>query len=199
MPAISTFVAIALGIIIFLISLMVNRSKTQRKRKLYEDFAIEKGLEFQMISKLFSARPTALGKLENLDFELHEDVVGSGKSRKVYTVAKFTNSPFPFEFKIGKEHFFSRVGKLFGFKDIEFRDEKFDRKFLLKSTDEGQFRAIMNYSIQADLSQIANDLSGTIENAGSILSYRFLGEITKEEKLDHLKKVIEFMVKLQKQ
>lgn len=165
-----------------------------RKGELYQSFATEKGYEYYQTSRLLQLRPVIKGKHSDLSFEIYEEVVGYGKSKRTYTLIKFFNSPFDFEFKIGKEHFFSKMGKIFGFRDIEFRNEKFDSTFLLKSKDEEKFRAIMSDGFQSKLLLIADDLKGTIDNQNGELKYISQQEILKEERIKELDRVLSFMI-----
>ena len=118
-----------------MIMLLYARNRNMKKGELYQSFADGNGFEYFQTSRFLQLRPVIKGTKSDLSFEFFEEVVGYGKSKRTFTLIKFENSPFDFEFKIGKEHFFSKMGKIFGFRDIEFRNEKFDRAFLLKSKD----------------------------------------------------------------
>lgn len=140
--------------------------------------------------------PHLSGKWKEHYVEIYERIVGSGKNQTVYTQIKFSNSPHNFQFRIGKEHFFSKIGKAIGFKDIEFDDLEMDKKFLFKSKDEDRFRTLMNYKILHDLQGVEKAITGNIENKDGVLMYTLVGVLNKQEKVDDLEKVLKFMGKL---
>jgi hypothetical protein len=193
------FIGIVVILIFIMIMVLYARGRNQTKSVLYKSHAEKRGYEYYQTSQFFRISPVVKGKQAELSFEIFEEVVGYGKSKRTHTMIKFPNSPFDFEFKIGKEHFFSKMGKVFGFRDIEFRNDKFDRKFLLKSKDEDKFRAIMPDGMQVKLMEVSNDIQGTIENNNGQLTYNSQQEIMKDEKMDSLYRVLNFMIELQNQ
>ena len=186
-------------IILFIIGMyLYARNRNLRKASVFHDFAKIHELNFYQIKRFFRLDPEIKGDIEGHPIHIYEKIIGSGKSKRVHTIVQFTGSPFDFDFTIGKEGFISKIGKVFGFKDIEFQDDKFDKVFLLKSSDESKFRAMMNYRIQARLTEITDDLKGSVENEKGILRYIAHEEIIKEDKIHQLERVMMFMIDLQK-
>ena len=123
-----------LGGFIALIVWAVKYGKKVNKRRqaLFEDFANRKGLTYTSTKMFMNNINRAEGDLHGSQFIMYEKMVGSGKNRHLATFMEFNNSPLTFDFKIGKEHLFSKAGKMLGWKDIEMGDEAFDKRFLLK-------------------------------------------------------------------
>lgn len=76
-------------------------------------------------------------------FDYH--VVSTGKSTITYTrVRTAFKNPKEYKLKLGKEGFFSKVGKAFGGQDIEIGDEIFDQSHIIKSNDESMTTRLLN-------------------------------------------------------
>lgn len=71
--------------------------------------------------------------------------VSNGKTTIVFTRmrAPFVN-PDGFRFTIYRRGVFSDIGKWFGMQDIEIGDERFDRDFIIKGTDETRVRTLLS-------------------------------------------------------
>ncbi len=163
---------------------------------MYKELALRLNLEYSEIKHSFIKIPHLVGNWKKNQIEIYERIVGAGKNQTIYTHAKFYNSPHNFQFRIGKEHFFSKMGKVIGFKDIEFDNLELDKKFLFKSKDEGQFRTVMNYKVLHDLEGIEKSLAGHIENKDGILMYTVVGTMNSKEKIAAFEKVLMFMSRL---
>lgn len=193
------FIGIMVVIIFIVIMMLYARARNEKKSTVYRSFAKNRGFEYYHTTHFLQIKPVIKGELENLHFEITEVVVGYGKSKKTWTTIHFYNSPFDFDFKISKEGFLSKMGKVFGFKDIEFRDEKFDKKFLLKSTHEEKFRQLLTDQVRAKLMDIADDFKGSLENISAELKYSSQEEIMDNTSIDKLDRILAFMTTLQHQ
>ena len=90
-----------------------------RKLKWYQEFATKHGLEHTTHKHFFNVLNSVNGTFHDCTFQFYEEVKGSGKHQQFFAHIKFYNSPLNFDFKIGKEHLFSKAGKLLGMKDIQ--------------------------------------------------------------------------------
>ena len=192
------FIALSVLSLIIAIMLLYAKSKNIQKGKIFKNYSDERGFEYAT-SRLFQLHPVIKGVISNLQFEIFEEIEGYGKSKTTYTKIKFPKSSFDFDFKISKEHFISKLGKLFGFHDIEFRNDKFDSRFLLKSRDENKFRQIMNDRTQTILMEMEDGVMGTIENTNGQLIYTSYREITDQTKMDQLDQILNFLIDFQNQ
>ena len=138
------------------------------------------------------------GSFQVFSVKIYEKIVGSGKHQHHYTCIDFIENPFSFEFTISKEHFFSKMGKMVGFKDIEFDDMEFDKMFLLKSKEEEQFRRLLDYKIQGKLKEISGSIHSAIQSKKGNFSYQQMGAIHTEKAQEDLEKVFKFMIELAK-
>jgi len=166
-----------------------NRIKVELNMALANKLGLTYSLRKKGISKLCSLDGTRNG----LPISIHEKIVGSGKNQRMFTAVSFSPSPFNFEFSISKEHFFSKIGKNIGFKDIEFDNFEFDKKFLLKSKQEDQFRQLLDYNMQHKLTGIYNVMKGQILSNSTEFSYTIPGGFAKQENVDDFEKVLAFM------
>lgn len=186
---------VSLGAFIGIIVWAVKYTKKVNKRKaeMFERFATENNLNYSSSKHMLVLLNEVNGDLDGCQFQLFEKMVSSGKSKQVVTTVQFSNTPFTFDFKIGKEHLFSKTGKMLGFKDIEFRDEQFDKKFLLKSKSEDEFRALMSHEMQARLMEIEKDLKASIRCENGHLTYSYMGPLANEKLFGTCENVINFM------
>ena len=193
MPVVVIIVSfsVVIGLIVFIFR--YTRQKNKEKNKLYNDLALRLNLEYTESKNFLVMLPHVSGQLNGSYVEIYEKIVGSGKNQTVYTNVHFHNSPHSFQFRIGKEHFFSKMGKKLGFNDIEFDNLELDKKILFKSMDEEQFRRLMDYKLLYALEGIADGLRGTIYNDNNLLTYSFAGVVNKTDKMTQLENVIKFM------
>lgn len=186
--------ALFIGIIVWAVK--YTKKVNNRKIAYFENFAKLNNLDHSTSKNFLVLLNEVNGQLEGCQFQLYEKMVSSGKNKQVITNVQFSNTPFNFDFKIGKEHLFSKTGKLLGLKDIEFRDEKFDKTFLLKSKSEDEFRALMTYENQAKLMEIEKDLKASIHCTNGQLTYSYMGPLANEKVFNSCENVIDFMKRL---
>ncbi|MEX1001536.1 MAG: hypothetical protein WDZ35_05425 [Crocinitomicaceae bacterium] len=177
-----------------------QKKTNQRKEKLFTDFAQQNGLT-RTTSKYALAQLNELrGELYGYPFQMIEKMEGSSKNKSITTYIIFSNTPFGFDFKIGKEHVFSKLGKHIGMKDIEFNETEFDKRFLIKSKEEDKMRRLLSLSLQNELKALDKDLGNAIRNQNQVLSYTIYGiPLTKEKQFEPVKRVMGFMQKLLKE
>ena len=81
---------------------------------------------------------------KNWEIILDSYTVSDGETSTTYTrMRALFNNPFGFYFKIFRRNIFTRIGKLFGMKDIEIGDPDFDRDFIIKGNDRGKVGALL--------------------------------------------------------
>ena len=189
---------IALGLFVGIIVWAVKYSKkvNARKGKLYGAFAEKHGLQHNSNKYMLNVLNTVEGTWKDYPFKVYEQIVGSGKNKTVMTYAVIGNLPFDYDFKIGKEHLFSKAGKALGLRDIEFGDAEFDKKFLIKAKDEEKFRAFFNYKLQDELKQIKDDLRSSIRMNDGTLTYANYGPLANEKAFTSFEKIVGFMFAL---
>jgi len=117
------------------------------------------------------------GRVADFDVRLFDFqyVTGGGKNRRVHrqTVAAFRvpagNVP---RFECRPEGFFHKIGKMFGYRDIEFPDHPaFSKFYLLRAEDENSVRRLFNHEALSHLDRDASDWS--IEGGGEwMIFYR---------------------------
>ncbi|MEO9532944.1 MAG: hypothetical protein ABJG68_15430 [Crocinitomicaceae bacterium] len=193
-------IIIPIAFLAFIVALIVwvvkyTKKVNARKRQFFQDLGNKHNLQHLETKRSLTRLNSLSGKIKDMDVQIYEHIVGSGKSQQILTTVQLTPSPFDFEFRIGKEHFFSKTGKLLGMKDIEMGDEEFDKIFLLKSKEEDKFRAVLTYDVQQRLKSISSDLTGSIYGNLGNLSYS-AGVVAKEAQFKQLEKVFDFMLSL---
>ena len=185
------------GIIAIIIwAVKYGKKVNARKQLLYEEYAQKKGLTHSTKKHFFNTLNTIDGTLNGCHFQIYEQVEGSGKHQYVMAYIKFYNSPLNFDFKISKEHIFSKAGKMLGMQDIEMGDEAFDKLFLLKSKSENEFRDMMTYDIQEELKRLIKDIKAPIFQKDGVLMYAVHGGLVNENLFKSAELVIELMIKL---
>ncbi|UKN00482.1 hypothetical protein K6119_12145 [Paracrocinitomix mangrovi] len=192
------FIGLSVLLVFIMFMIMYARRRNQNKAELFKAFAESKGLEYGQSTQFLYMTPQLTGSVGDLTIRIDEKIIGKGKSKKVYTQIIFSDSPIKVDFKIGKETFFSKAGKIFGFKDIEFQDHQFDKTFLIKSSDESSFKAFLDYKKQALLSKNQHDLNGTLQCESGVFSYVSRMEIQKPSQITQLDHILELMLELQK-
>ena len=194
-------IAIVIGVFVVLIGGIVLLfrwaiRKSKKKNEMYRAFGLKLDMVYTESRHMMVKVPHLSGTRNGLPLEIYEYIVGSGKNQTVYTAIRYSQSPHDFQFRIGRENFFTKVGKKMGFKDIEFDNFELDKKFLFKSKDEEQFRALMDYKLLHDLEGIVKSIRGTIENKNGLLTYTMAGNASKPERFDELEEVLSFMDKI---
>jgi hypothetical protein len=192
---------VGFGLFVLLIVWAIKYSKkiNARKANFYRDLAQKYELEHTQSKYMMAQLNSCQGAVGGFQLQIWEKMEGSGKNRTVVTRAKIEKTPLDFQFKIGKEHIFSKAGKMLGMKDIEFNDFEFDKKFLLKSKNEEAFRQMLNHKMLNELKTIKDNLSGSIRNDGTSMTYMYYGALAHEKQFSSFEKVVDFMLKLTEQ
>ncbi|MFT5821573.1 MAG: hypothetical protein ACI8ZM_002826 [Crocinitomix sp.] len=194
--ALIAFFGILIGIIVLAIRFV--KKQNMKKIELYKQWGLRLNLAHEYKKQLLAKLNSLTGELDGMPVVIYEHIVGSGKNQVLYLTVTFAPNPFDFDFKIGKEGFFSKVGKSFGAKDIEFGNEEFDKKFLLKCKEEDRFRSLMDFRMQEELRNIEKQLKGAILSSNAGFTYSLVGGINKQAKLDEFERVLDFMRALMK-
>lgn len=186
---------VSLGLFVGIIVWAVKYSKKINARKgiYFSELAQKHGLQHNSNKHMMAVLNDLQGTWNGYPFRIYEQMVGSGKNKSVVTYATFENVPFDYDFKIGKEHIFSKAGKMLGLKDIEFQDAEFDKKFLIKAKDEDKFRAFFNYKLQEELKMIKDDLKATIRVQNGTMTYSHYGPLPNEKVFKSFETVVGFM------
>ncbi len=190
------FGALALFVLVIIWAVRYARKQSKKKNDMYRALGLKLDMNYSETKHMLVKVPHLSGTRNERLFEIYEHIVGSGKNQTVYTNIRYHQSPHNFQFRIGKENFFTKVGKKMGFKDIEFDNMELDKKFLFKSKDEEQFRTLMDYKLLHDLEGIVPSIRGTIENKDGLLTYTVVGATNKQERFEELENVMRFMDKI---
>lgn len=182
------------GLIVWLIR--YGRKKNHLKNEKFRDLALRLNLTYTERPHMFVKIPFLSGTWKNHQIEIYENVVGSGKNQAFFTNIRFVNSPYQFDFRIVKEHLFSKMGKKLGINDIEFDNVELDKIYIFKSKDEASFRTIMDYNIQQRLLELAPKFKGTIRNENGNLTFVQAGVVSKPQHFEALEETLMFMESL---
>lgn len=185
------------GLIVLLFRWVIRVNK--KKVIMFQEWAQQLGLQHTQSKYMMNRLNDLQGQIDGLDVHIYEKIVGSGKHQTVVCNFSISPSPFNFDFRIGKEHFFSKTGKLLGMKDVEIGDEKFDKIFLLKSKDESQLKSVINYKIQGELMQVKDDLKSSIYANSEAVTYATIQPVTKQAHLASFEQVLRFAINLIKE
>ncbi len=193
--------AVSIGIFLLLIiwTIKISRKANARKLTFYLDLARKYKLNHSFSKHNFTALNVLEGMWNGMPFIIYEQMQGSGKNQTLVTIAVIEDAPFDFDFRIGKEHLFSKAGKLLGMNDIEFGDNEFDSQFLIKAENEDRFRSFFNYKLQAELSNLKKDLKAPIKVKKGAVNYTQYGPITNTNDFKSFEKVVDFMFQLIKE
>jgi hypothetical protein len=116
----------------------------------------------------------------------YQYTVGGGKNSHTYrqTVVIYPPSPdappVP-DFTLGPEHWWNRIGDVFGHRDIDFEaSEEFSKHYLLKGPDEAAIRAL--FGAEA-LGYFAQHQGWSVEAAGGSMAVYYSGRRAKPEEM----------------
>ncbi|MCB9233518.1 MAG: hypothetical protein H6581_17815 [Bacteroidia bacterium] len=164
--------------LIFVIAFAISKNTFKRLNEQVQKLADEMGLEAYLVEpKAFSFRPdypTIRGKLGESDVTVYFYKTGSGKHQQFWTAADLTvYNPGRKTFKILKENFLTKIGKVFGGQDIQVGDPEFDKEFILKSNDEGFFTSLLSDPIRDQMMRVwvERKPAGNLELQGNRLKY----------------------------
>lgn len=154
-----------------------------QKHKQHAAWAIlgeEMGLEF------YPAEESLVGKVNGVDINVHIEVRGSRKNKKVYTVFSSAAADIlPVGLAMTRQHLLSAVGKVLGMQDIEVGDSRLDDRFVIRGPFEDETREfLLNGPVRDALLQLSDrhdslrimdgsvrfDLKGRISNPNQIRS-----------------------------
>lgn len=188
--------AIALFVLLIVWAVKYTKKINARKKAMYEQLAQRLGLVHTETKYLMAKLNNLAGEYRGMKVAIWEKMEGSGKNRTVVTRILITAPGFDFDFKIGKEHFFTKIGKALGMKDIEFGDPEFDKKFLLKSDNEEKFRRLITPNIQHEIRNLGSDIRSSIRMQKGEFSYMNYGPLANEKQFKSFEKILDFMLML---
>ncbi len=116
----------------------------------------------------------------------YQYTVGGGKNSHTYsqTVAIYprsTDAASPPDFTLGPEHWWNKIGEVFGHKDINFEaSEEFSKHYLLKGPDEAAIRALFGAE---PLGFFAQHEGWSVEACGGSLLVYHLSQRAKPEEM----------------
>ena len=142
----------------------------RKKEKLPQDV---KAARFHLFSQGASNIQNVMyARVEGIDISLFGYSYAKGRSRYNQTVAVFCSESRTLpNFDLRPEHVFHRIGRVFGYQDIDFETHpQFSSNYLLRGEDENAIRKIFTYDILAFFS---NNTGLSVEARGNrLLVYR---------------------------
>jgi hypothetical protein len=127
--------------------------------------------------------PSLSGRYKDLHFDAHMYHQGSGKSKVIYTSYKFTlQKNQSGSFRLYKEGFFSKIGKLIGVQDVQLGHEDFDSGYMIKSDNELFVKQLLNLRIRQLILRKMPAMKGEFVINGNFLEYREPLMINNEKK-----------------
>lgn len=171
-----------IGLIVFvLIKMSLNNSR--KVRESWAAAAHQLGADF--VPGSWSKPGLIHGTFRNYRIEVTTITRGSGKNQKTYTRVKtFTNPHLALGIRVYREGFFSGVGKVLGFQDIQVGDKGFDDRFIIKGRDEEAVLRLLHSELRHRLSQYDAAVGGKgLELADDALNWESRGVIKDTERL----------------
>ncbi|MEZ4888447.1 MAG: hypothetical protein R3E32_27215 [Chitinophagales bacterium] len=167
------------------------------KREVWQQ--VSKAVNAQYIDDGFFSVPKVVAYHGEWEITLDTHTVSTGKSSTTYTRIRAPYvSKNGFEFRIYREGFFSKIGKVFGMQDIEVGYENFDRDFVIQGNDPYKVELLFENPAIRDLLMNINQIdlrvkddSGWLENRKTIkpidsLHFQVIGIIKDVEQLELL-------------
>jgi hypothetical protein len=161
---------------VFLVVWQIARHYERRRTDAFRQVADDLGFHFEGAESALAARFNSLrlfsqghtkkvsnlmrGSGQNAEVCIfdYSYTVGSGKNKNTYRqTAVCLESPdlqIP-DFELRPEHFFHRIGSMFGYQDIDFADyPEFSRKYLLRGTSEAAIRRVFDVDVVARIESL---------------------------------------------
>ena len=140
-----TLLVILFLVAVFVLALGASYYSLQSQRRAWSELAARTGLTFE--SGSFWGMPTVTGTYRDHALTLDTFRRGSGKSSTTYTrIVLFVNNQANLYLALYEETIFSKIGKFFGTQDIQFGDDEFDRRFMIKGQPEEDVMRLLNDS-----------------------------------------------------
>lgn len=124
------------------------------------------------------------GSYRNYSLKIYNYTVGSGKNSTTYSTARiFGENSKDLTFEFHREGMFSKLGKMFGMQDIETGDTKFDKMFVVKSSDPDFMQVALLPEIKEKFYNVweQHKAHGTIRLKGDELCYDEVGTISNKQ------------------
>lgn len=139
------------------------------------------------------------GDRRGIPLQIYHYAVSTGNSSTTYTTVRTSlENPKGLTFRFGKEGLFSKMGKSLGMQDICTGDERFDKLFMVKCSDEA-------FILQALLPQVREKFldvwerhkaKGRITLKDTALSYDEVGSIRNEAARERIAAIAELICDL---
>lgn len=147
--SIMIIIAVFFFIFVLVFSLGIAFLSSKKIASRMQEFAQRHGLQYLAATIPLFSNPSVSGIFRGFQISVFIVKKSSGKSSTAYTVMEFMMPPSAaFPFHIYEAGFFSTLGKMFGMQDIEFGDEEFDRKFIIKSDHPEKLAALLTPALK---------------------------------------------------
>jgi hypothetical protein len=140
------------SIAILVVALVVSYLVLQSQRSAWEELATRLGLTFDP-GNFFGHGMSISGTYRSQHLTLDKFTRRTGKSQITYTrIVLFLKQPTQLELMVTTEGLFSKIGKLFGMKEIQTGDEALDQRYIIKGQPENMVISLLqSYDVRQKL------------------------------------------------
>ncbi len=163
---ITVVIAIAFFVGFFALIVYLMKWGIKKRNKSFEDLA--RGLNLEYVAPMQEkwwkeSFPSLEGMLLDRHVTLGMFSRGSGKNRYYVYYLSMACGVGRQKFSISREGFFNKIGKFFGGEDIQLNDEEFDKKFLIKGSEEIFVKRLLDNNIKRILVENRPKMKGRVE------------------------------------
>ncbi len=153
-------IMIAFGVLFF------SHYNSQKKGKAWKAMADRLKLSYQTGGFFKPGR--VYGPFQDYQIEVRTITRGSGKNSKTYTqINTLAHPPLAMGLRVYREGFFSSVGKVLGFQDIQTGDATFDERFIIKGRNEDAVRRLLTPNLRVAMLEYDRAVGGaSIDDEG---------------------------------
>ena len=146
------FLVIFGSIALVVLALVASYLNLQSRRRAWEELAARLGLTFASGNWLGSGMSIS-GTYRSQHLTLDKFTRRTGKNSTTYTrIVLFLNQPTQLELDIYTEGLFSKIGKVFGMKEIQTGDEALDQRYIIKGQPEPMIASLLqSYDLRQKL------------------------------------------------
>ncbi len=191
----------ALLMILFFIGMpiLLVRAGIKSVRRMRENFArLATNLQLQLDppeppSGWFSALPSVIGQRRGKQVRIHTYSTGSGKSRRTWTAAAVTPAMTGgLTFSFTRQGFGSKLGQLFGAKEITVGNREFDDAWFIATNEPDFLRA----ALLPELQQKFRPFRGSFKLEKGVVTYVEQGNLVGDERRHRYELAVELACNL---
>lgn len=173
-----------------------DKRAEQRKIDWFKEWGLKFGFSHTVEKSLAVKFNRLRGFVANHAVVIYEHLTGHRNPRTNSTTVIFKPNPFDFDFQIGREGVFEKLGKAFKGDDIQIGNENLDKQFLFRSNNHDQLKALMNLSMQEELTKAQAVFRGQIESNREYFLYSMADVCKNKRGQEEFGKMMEFVFAL---